>query len=588
VLVLAAKGPAGATKAAEGRATARTSTSTRARARACAGAREVMVVRRVELEWLEEEGRGEERGGPLHRVKPDHFWRDTQQPHIDCCARTCTATAASSPDSILVQAAMGRGSSCAGALLAALLLQTVFPACNAFLAPRLAVSSRRSVGSVVGATMRLESLTVQPIPKLQGEIVLPGSKSLSNRVLLLAALAQGETVVENLLDSDDIRYMLGALEQLGVGLDRDVEAKRVVVKGNNGALNAPVGGACELFLGNAGTAMRPLAAVLCAGKGDFVLDGTPRMRERPIKDLIDGLVQLGVNVSCSDTGCPPVHISAGGLKGGRAAVSGKISSQYISALLMMAPLAEGDVILDIKDELVSIPYVQMTIKLMAKFGVKVEAAADNTQFVVKGGQRYVSPGTIPVEGDASSASYFLGGAAITGGPVRVVGCGKTSVQGDVDFARVLEQMGAKLIWEDNAMIVSREPGTKLKGVDVDCGNIPDAAMTLAIVGLFAEGPTAIRNVYNWRVKETERMKAIVTELTKLGATVEEGHDYCIVHPLESIKPGVAIDTYDDHRMAMCFSLAACGGVPVVINDPECTAKTFPDFFDKLESLRSAA
>ena len=255
---------------------------------------------------------------------------------------------------------------------------------------------------------------------------------------------------------------------------------------------------------------------------------------------------------------------------------------------MMAPLADGDITLDIKDDLVSVPYVQMTIKLMAKFGVMVEASPDNRRFVIKGGQRYVSPGTIPVEGDASSASYFLGGAAITGGPVKVIGCGETSVQGDVDFARVLEKMGAKLTWEENSMIVSRDPGTKLRGVDVDCGDIPDAAMTLAVVALFAEGPTAIRNVYNWRVKETERMKAIVTELTKLGASVEEGHDYCIVQPLKNIKPNVAIDTYDDHRMAMCFSLAACGGIPVVINDPECTAKTFPDYFDKLESLRSSA
>ncbi|CAM9529060.1 unnamed protein product [Chrysoparadoxa australica] len=434
----------------------------------------------------------------------------------------------------------------------------------------------------MSATSTLESLTVDPIAKISGEVELPGSKSLSNRVLLLSALAEGTTTVVNMLDSDDIRYMLGALETLEVPLERDVEAKRVVVTGNGGPFQV-VSDPTSLYLGNAGTAMRPLTAVVCAGEGEFVLDGTPRMRERPIKDLVDGLTQLGVDITCSDTGCPPVAIKAAGIKGGVTKVSGKISSQFLSALLMAAPQAEGDVVIEIVDELVSAPYVHMTIKLMAKFGVIVQNEND-MKFTVKAGQKYKSPGTIAVEGDASSASYFLGGAAITGGPVRVVGCGSESVQGDIKFAEVLEMMGAKLDWEPNAMTVSRVPGTKLRGVDVDCGEIPDAAMTLAVIALFAEGPTAIRNVYNWRLKETERMKAIVTELTKLGASVEEGHDYCIVQPLDSVKPNVAIDTYDDHRMAMCFSLAACAGVPVVINDPGCTAKTFPTYFDTLESL----
>jgi 3-phosphoshikimate 1-carboxyvinyltransferase len=329
-----------------------------------------------------------------------------------------------------------------------------------------AAVAKRSAGRMAAApaatAMKLESLVVNPITKISGEVVLPGSKSLSNRVLLLAALASGTTTIENLLDSDDIRYMLGALEKLGVSLERDVAAKRVVVKGNAGPFNAPDANPIELFLGNAGTAMRPLTAVMCAGEGSFVMDGTPRMRERPIKDLVDGLQQLGVEATCSDTGCPPVQISAKGIPGGVTRVSGQISSQYLSALLMAAPLAKSDVTIEIIDELVSAPYVHMTIKLMAKFGVKVDSDGQDKRFTVKAGQAYKSPGTIPVEGDASSASYFLGGAAITGGPVRVVGCGRESVQGDVKFAAVLEQMGAKLVWEDNAMTVSREPGTKLK------------------------------------------------------------------------------------------------------------------------------
>eukprot|EP00638_Chattonella_subsalsa_P003462 CAMPEP_0117751450 /NCGR_PEP_ID=MMETSP0947-20121206/10979_1 /TAXON_ID=44440 /ORGANISM="Chattonella subsalsa, Strain CCMP2191" /LENGTH=449 /DNA_ID=CAMNT_0005569827 /DNA_START=226 /DNA_END=1576 /DNA_ORIENTATION=+ len=421
--------------------------------------------------------------------------------------------------------------------------------------------------------------------KISGEVDLPGSKSLSNRVLLLSALAEGSTTVENLLSSDDIKYMIQALETLQIPLDltQYLSEKRVQVQGNGGPFN--VDQPTELFLGNAGTAMRPLTAVACAGKGEFVLDGIPRMRERPIKDLSDGLLQLGVDISVSDTGCPPVNIKANGVKGGVTRVSGKISSQYISALLMMAPLAEGDVVIEIADELVSAPYVHMTIKLMKKYGVEVESK-DDMVFTVKAGQKYVSPGTIYVEGDASSASYFLGGAAITGGPITVNGCGSESVQGDVEFATVLEKMGAKVEWGPNSITVSREPGTKLKGVDVDCGAIPDAAMTLGVIAFFAEGPTAIRNVYNWRVKETERMVAMVTELSKLGAKVEEGRDYCIVHPLEQIKPNVAIDTYDDHRIAMCFALAACGGVPVTINDPSCTKKTFPTYFDVLKTLTS--
>ena len=432
----------------------------------------------------------------------------------------------------------------------------------------------------------LESITVEPIEKCAGEVVLPGSKSLSNRALLLAALSTGVTEVKNLLASDDIRYMLQALETLGVAVKTvDESHGEFRITGNGGPFTTddpekPL----ELFLGNAGTAMRPLAAALCFGEGKFLLDGVERMRERPIADLVDGLTQLGSDVTCSSTGCPPVSIAAKRVTGGNARISGQISSQFLSALLMAAPLADGEIVVDITDELVSAPYVFLTMGLMEKFGVTVNNV-ENSRFTVGAGQQYTSPGTVFVEGDASSASYFLAAGAITGGPVTVVGCGSESVQGDIGFAKVLEQMGATVVWGPNSITVSREPGTKLKGVDVDCGGIPDAAMTLATVALFCEGPTAIRNVYTWRLKETERMVAIVTELGKLGVEVEEGRDYCIIQPPKNSLPAnVAIDTYDDHRMAMCFALVACAGVPVVINDPGCTSKTFPDFFDKLKSI----
>lgn len=446
------------------------------------------------------------------------------------------------------------------------------------------------VSSATASDKETETLTVTPIKSLDGTVTLPGSKSLSNRCLLLAALSEGTTRVDNLLDSDDIRYMLQALDQMKVPVERHSEDS-VTVTGQNGPINSPnPDEVCELFLGNAGTAMRPLAAALCMGKGKFVLDGVPRMRERPIADLIDGLQQLGADVTCvKETGCPPVTINANGLKGGKASISGKMSSQFLSSLLMAAPVVDGEVSISIKDELISAPYVALTIGLMKKFGVnvKIDGDMDGTPtFTIAETEKYVSPGSILVEGDASSASYFIAGAAITGGTVTVRGCGSESVQGDVAFANVMEQMGAKVAWAPESITVTRDPNTKLKGVDVDCGKIPDAAMTLAVAALFADGPTTIRNVYSWRLKETERMKAIVAECTKLGAKVEEFHDYCIIHPPadNKINDNVLIETYDDHRMAMTFSLAACGGVNVIINDPGCTAKTFPTYFEMLEGI----
>ena len=449
---------------------------------------------------------------------------------------------------------------------------------------------RTRLHSATTGSSEVETLTVCPIKSLDGTVTLPGSKSLSNRCLLLAAMSNGKTKVENLLDSDDIRYMLEALDKMNVPVERH-SSDSVTVTGQAGPINAPtLEEPCELFLGNAGTAMRPLAAALCMGTGRFVLDGVARMRERPIADLIEGLQQLGANVSCvPETGCPPVTINANGIQGGTARISGKMSSQFLSSLLMAAPAASGDIDIQIKDELISAPYVALTIGLMKKFGVTVETIGDmdaTPSFHIKSDAAYQSPGNILVEGDASSASYFLAGAAITGGTVTVRGCGSDSVQGDVAFANVMEQMGATVTWAPDSITISRDPTTKLKGVDVDCGKIPDAAMTLAIAALFADGPTTIRNVYSWRLKETERMKAIVAECTKLGGTVEEFHDYCIIHPPPSnkINDNVLIETYDDHRMAMTFSLAACGGVNVIINDPGCTAKTFPTYFEMLESI----
>jgi len=424
-----------------------------------------------------------------------------------------------------------------------------------------------------------EQLRLDPIRRISGSITLPGSKSLSNRVLLLAMLSEGETFIENLLDSDDVRRMIDALAKLKISYEEDRPGKKIRVKGKGGSI--PVDKA-ELFLGNAGTAIRPLTAALTLGHGRFVLDGIERMRERPIQDLLDGLNQLGAQVrSIDNTGCPPVEIIANGLPGGVTKLSGAISSQYLSAILLTSPYAQTPVEIRIKDHLVSIPYVEMTIRLMNRFGVNVDVSEDFKSFHINAPQSYKSPKTYFVEGDASSASYFLAGAAITGGTVTVIGCGTDSLQGDAQFAKIMEMMGAEVQWEANHITV-RGSGN-LKGIDVDMNEMPDAAMTLAVAALFAKGTTAIRNIYNWRLKETERLKAVSSELKKLGATVEEGEDYIIIEPPEKLL-SAEIATYDDHRMAMAFSLAACGEVPITILDPSCVSKTFPDYFDQLSKL----
>jgi 3-phosphoshikimate 1-carboxyvinyltransferase len=424
----------------------------------------------------------------------------------------------------------------------------------------------------------MESLTLAPIVKVEGVINLPGSKSLSNRALLLAALAVGETEITNLLDSDDIRHMLGALRQLGVNYQLSSDKTRCTVAGNGGPFvcSQPL----ELFLGNAGTAMRPLTAALTLGRGEFVLTGEPRMAERPIGPLVGALQQAGAQIDyLQNAGYPPLRIVANGLRGGGVAIDGSLSSQFVTALLMATPLAQTDTTIIVEGDLVSKPYIDITLHMMAQFGVTV--VNENYQrFTVRGGQQYSSPGALLVEGDASSASYFLAAGAIKGGTVKVTGIGKQSIQGDVRFADVLAAMGAAVTWGDDYIAVQRGA---LHGIDMDMNHIPDAAMTIATTALFATGKTAIRNIYNWRVKETDRLAAMATELRKVGATVVEGEDFIEITPPEQLHHA-AIDTYNDHRIAMCFSLLALGPQAVTINDPKCTAKTFPDYFDKLASI----
>ncbi|APD91764.1 3-phosphoshikimate 1-carboxyvinyltransferase [Alteromonas mediterranea] len=427
----------------------------------------------------------------------------------------------------------------------------------------------------------MEQLTLDPIAKVSGEVNVPGSKSLSNRALLLAALAEGETELTNLLDSEDIEHMLNALTKLGINYRLSEDKTRCVVQGNGGAFN--VAEPLELFLGNAGTAMRPLCAALAASNVDTVLTGEPRMEERPIGDLVDALREAQADVTyLKNEGYPPLQIKGKTLNGGEMSVDGSVSSQFLTALLMAAPLFSGDVTIRIKGELVSKPYIDITLDTMAKFGVSVDN--DNYQtFTVSGDAKYVTPGKFMVEGDASSASYFLAAGAIKGGTVRVTGIGQNSIQGDIRFADVLEAMGAKVVWNDEYVEVT---GAPLKGVNMDMNHIPDAAMTIATTALFAEGPTTMTNIYNWRVKETDRLAAMAAELQKLGAKVEEGHDYITVWPTDSLKHA-EIDTYNDHRIAMCFSLVALSDTPVTINDPGCTRKTFPDYFTRFKTLYSA-
>lgn len=430
-------------------------------------------------------------------------------------------------------------------------------------------------------------LDLAPARHAAGTVNLPGSKSISNRVLLLAALADGVTRIDGLLQSDDTRVMLAALKQLGVGIEAQ-GADSVSVRG---AGRFPVLDA-DLFLGNAGTAIRPLTAALALMDGHYRLSGVARMHERPIGDLVDGLRELGARIDyLSNDGFPPLAISPCGELADRVRVQGSVSSQFLTAVLMAAPLAVARtgraLTIEVIGELISKPYIEITLNLMSRFGVDV-ARSGWQQFVVEPGSRYRSPGAIFVEGDASSASYFLAMGAIGGGPVRVVGVGADSIQGDVAFADTVAAMGATVRRDASSIEVTGvrvAEGGRLRAFDADFNLIPDAAMTAAALALFADGPCVLRNIGSWRVKETDRIAAMQIELGKLGAVVESGDDWLRVTP---VAPGhwrsASIDTYDDHRMAMCLSLAAFGPVPVRILDPGCVSKTFPTYFDVYAEL----
>ncbi len=429
---------------------------------------------------------------------------------------------------------------------------------------------------------------------------LPGSKSISIRMLLLAALAEGKTVLTGVLDSDDTRVMRGALEACGVRIEaqtgKRVEAQLIV----HGAGRFPKTEA-DIFLGNSGLSARTLVAVLAFMGGRYRLSGVPRMHERPIADLVDALLPVGAKISYEkQQGFPPLKIEPGQPKLEQAIrVRGDASSQFLTGLLQAAPLltAKQDLVIEVEGELISKPYIDLTLALMQRFGVKVQTgvtAAGSPRYVVTAGARYVSPGAMAVEGDASSASYFLALGALTGGPIRVQGMGRTSLQGDVRFAEALSMMGASITQGDAwteaispGAVSTNATGFRLKAIDADFNHIPDAAMTLAVLALFADGSSTLRNIGSWRVKETDRIAAMATELRKLGADVYAGADFLRVTPPEggiAALKSATIDTYDDHRMAMCFSLVTCAGIPIRINDPACVAKTFPTYFDELARL----
>ena len=436
----------------------------------------------------------------------------------------------------------------------------------------------------------MDSLVLEPIKRVRGTVRLPGSKSISNRTLLLAALARGVTIVRDVLDSDDTRHMLAALRALGVQVEVGSDGSvRITGTGGTFAVRS-----AQLFLGNAGTAFRPLTAALAVLGGDYRLSGVARMHERPIGDLVDALRFAGASIDyLGKEGYPPLHIGSGRIDTGQPLkVRGNVSSQFVTGLLMALPLAGRACSVEVEGELISKPYVDITLNIMQRFGVEV-ARHDWSRFEIPQTQGYLSPGEIFVEGDASSASYFLAAGAISGltggGPVRVQGIGRDSIQGDVRFIEVLERMGARVSVGENWIEATADTAAsshgRLQSLDADLNHIPDAAMTAAVLALFADGPSTLRNIASWRVKETDRITAMATELRKLGARVDEGPDSLrITPPKAGLTANAAIDTYDDHRIAMCFSLAALGGVPVTINDPGCVAKTFPEYFEMLASI----
>ncbi|PPI86863.1 3-phosphoshikimate 1-carboxyvinyltransferase [Candidatus Pantoea edessiphila] len=421
------------------------------------------------------------------------------------------------------------------------------------------------------------SIILKPIHRINGTVNLPGSKSISNRALLIAALAKGTTKLYNLLNSDDTKYMLNALKNLGIAYELYNNNTVCKITGNGGSFTSLK--STQLFLGNAGTVMRPLTAILSLGSQDVILTGETRMTQRPIGHLVDVLRKGGAKIEyLKNINYPPVRIY-GGFIGGEFSINSSISSQFLTSLLMVSPLAKKDTRISIKGYLVSKPYIDLTLKIMSHFGIQVEN--DNYQhFLIKGQQQYYSPQEYFIEGDASSASYFLAAAAIKGGKVCVKGINYNSIQGDIRFVDVIENMGAHVYKGIN--YISCTSG-KLKAVNMDMNDIPDVAMTIAIMALFAKGITKIKNIYNWRVKETDRILAMATELRKVGAEVEEGYDYLIINPPKKFFHA-NIDTYNDHRIAMCFSLVALSDTCIIINNPSCTSKTFPEYFKEFAKI----
>ena len=419
---------------------------------------------------------------------------------------------------------------------------------------------------------------LKAVQSVSGQVTLPGSKSITNRILLLSAIADGTTTIIGPLVSDDTLHMIDALKKLQVDLTQKDNGD-ILIHGTRGNFKNK---SAEIFLGNAGTAFRPLTAALSFSKGQYTLSGLPRMHERPIKDLVDALLQLNADITYLDQeGYPPLKISPSEIMiNGPIKIRGDISSQFLTSLLMAMPLTKKEVVIEIVGDLISKPYIDITLNLMARFGIHVKKI-DWKHFVIPGSSSYVSPGEIFVEGDASSASYFLAAGALAG-DIEVKGIGRNSIQGDVKFAEALVLMGADINILEASIQIKKVAA--LQAINLDCNHIPDAAMTLAVLALFAKGTTKLLNIGSWRVKETDRIKAMATELRKLGAAVTEGNDFIEITPPLKVKEHVEIDTYDDHRMAMCFSLVSLRNIPITINDPACVNKTFPTYFEVLESI----